>query len=170
MFFKQETILRKMGSLMFLDDYGNERRLKKGAKVIFRPAVYVLITNSKKELLMVLNNGSKKWEIPGGGLEIGEDLVECGVREVKEETGFDVKIDGDVPKFIIKDLSVGSAENYEHGLIFYFAGKLKSSKNGNQKFAEGEKILEVKFFSEDELKNLDIAWWQKDIVEKFVKK
>ena len=119
---------------------------------------------------MIHNNGSKKWEIPGGGLEIGEDLIECGIREVKEETGYRVKIEGDTPLFIIKDLSVGSTENYEHGLIFYYLGKLASEKRGKQQFAEGEKILDLKFFKLEELKKLDIAWWQKSIVEKFIDK
>ncbi len=121
-----------MTSKIFLDDNGNECFLKKGSKVVFRPAVYVFIRNSKNELLMILNNGSKKWEIAGGGLEIGEDLVECGIRELKEETGFDIKIDSDTPLFIIKDLSYGSADNYEHGLIFYYTGKLKSDERGNK--------------------------------------
>ena len=150
-----------MVSKIFLDDEGNEKQLKKGGKVVFRPAVYVLVKNSKNEILMIHNNGSKKWEIPGGGLEIGEDLIECGIREVKEETGYDIKIEGDLPKFIIKDLSVGSTENYEHGIIFYFTGKLKTNKKEKQKLAVGEKILEVKFFPLDKLKDLDVAWWQK---------
>src|SRR3989344_9301495 len=123
-----------MASKIFLDDNGNEVFLKKNSKVKFRPAVYVLVINSKNEFLMILNNGSKKWEIPGGGLEIGEDLVECGIREVKEETGFDVILGEDLPKFVIKDLSVGSEDNYEHGIIFYYIGKLKSEKQGKQKF------------------------------------
>lgn len=157
-----------MTSTIFLDDNGKECCLPKGAKVVFRPAVYVFIKNSKKELLMIHNNGSKKWEIPGGGLEIGEDLVECGIREVKEETGFDIIIDSDIPLLIKKDLSVGSKENYEHGILFYYTGKLKSEKKGKQRFAKGEKILDAKFFSISELKSLDVAWWQKGMLDKFI--
>lgn len=30
------------------------------------------------------------WELPGGGLEIGESYAETAVREIREETGFDI--------------------------------------------------------------------------------
>jgi ADP-ribose pyrophosphatase YjhB (NUDIX family) len=36
----------------------------------------------------------KKWSIPGGVIEIGEPVREAAVREVREETGLDVRIDG----------------------------------------------------------------------------
>ena len=35
-----------------------------------------------------------KWNIPAGGLEINESLVEGAIREIKEETGCDVEITG----------------------------------------------------------------------------
>lgn len=158
-----------MVSQLFLDDNGKAKVLPKGVKAAFRPAVYMFVKNSQNEVLLIHNNGSKKWEIPGGGLEIGEDLVECAIREVKEETGFDVIADSEAPAYIKKDLSVGSEDNYEHGLIFYYTGKLKSEKKGKQHFAKGEKILDVQFFPIDELKDVDVVWWQKDIVTKFVR-
>jgi len=40
--------------------------------------------------------GALQWTLPKGGLEEGEDLEEAAVREVREETGFDCDIVGEL--------------------------------------------------------------------------
>lgn len=57
-----------------------------------RPAAAVAIINPKRELLMLHRMDNKKWTMPGGTLEFGESMTECALREVKEESGLDVKI------------------------------------------------------------------------------
>lgn len=50
----------------------------------------------KGKLVVVKHENSKAgtyYLLPGGGLEHTESIEECVVREVKEETGLDVKID-----------------------------------------------------------------------------
>ena len=39
------------------------------------------------------SSGENEWEIPGGGLHFGEDLLEGLLREVHEETGLTVCVD-----------------------------------------------------------------------------
>ncbi len=60
-------------------------------------AVGVVIFNKDKKVLIAKRNPDKpmpnKWEFPGGKLEEGETLEECGVREIKEELELDVAID-----------------------------------------------------------------------------
>ena len=55
-------------------------------------AVCVLIINKKNMnfLSVSLKTDHTDFNLPGGSVEIGETLIEAGVREVKEETGIDV--------------------------------------------------------------------------------
>jgi len=48
--------------------------------------------NEHNEILMVRSFNSEEWAVPSGGIEEGESPEECCIREVKEETGYDVKI------------------------------------------------------------------------------
>ncbi|MFC4076058.1 NUDIX hydrolase [Salinithrix halophila] len=54
--------------------------------------VYTLIVDSYQRVLMVQNKDS--WSLPGGKREKGETLIEAAIRETKEETGFNAKIEG----------------------------------------------------------------------------
>jgi 8-oxo-dGTP pyrophosphatase MutT (NUDIX family) len=44
-----------------------------------------LVKNKKEELLLIFRRG--KWDLPKGKLDKGEKLLDCAIREVKEETG-----------------------------------------------------------------------------------
>lgn len=46
----------------------------------------VIITDGKKMLICHPTNG-KNWDIPKGRLDPGEDVRDCAVRELREETG-----------------------------------------------------------------------------------
>ena len=54
-------------------------------------AVFGLIRNSASEVLMILSP-HRGWEIPGGQVEEGEDLIRALVREILEETGVKTEI------------------------------------------------------------------------------
>lgn len=158
-----------MVSNQYLDSKGQVHIPNENLNIRFRPSVYVFCKNEKGKILMIIDERSNQWEFPGGGLELGEELIECGIREVKEETGYDIKINSDLPFFIERDLSYSNSKNkYQHEIHFYYEGKLISEEKGNQNFAEGENILDVKFFSLEELKKLDIIYWQKKVFQKYL--
>ncbi len=58
----------------------------------FRIAVYALIFRDR-EILLALRRDIDWWNLPGGGLELGETVEEGVCREVREETGLEVEVD-----------------------------------------------------------------------------
>lgn len=64
-----------------------------------RLAAYAVIVRDSAdggEVLLALWNedsGRKRWTLPGGGVELVETPEAGAVREVKEETGYDVELD-----------------------------------------------------------------------------
>ena len=72
-------------------DYDNEESMPKANSL--KPAVAVAILNeSKKQILMLKRADSGNWTLPGGTVELNENLTDCAIREVKEETGLNIKI------------------------------------------------------------------------------
>lgn len=51
-----------------------------------------IVLNDKGELLLI-RGPRRGWEMPGGQVEEGESIKEAAIREVKEETGIDIKIE-----------------------------------------------------------------------------
>ncbi len=50
-----------------------------------------LVIDSKGKILLV-RHAERGWEIPGGYVNIGEDLITALKREVREETGIDISV------------------------------------------------------------------------------
>lgn len=60
-------------------------------KLVFRPSVYAIIIHDGK-VLMLNNKSNSKLFFPGGGVNIGEKMMDALRREVKEEVGLEIEI------------------------------------------------------------------------------
>ncbi len=58
-----------------------------------RVGVAIAIINAKKQILLEKRKDCGWWGLTGGKLELGETIEECGIREIKEETGILIKKD-----------------------------------------------------------------------------
>jgi 8-oxo-dGTP diphosphatase len=49
--------------------------------------------SDRRELIVIHRRRHRDWTLPKGKVQPGESWVQCAIREVKEETGFDVEIE-----------------------------------------------------------------------------
>lgn len=75
---------------MPMSDYIRGLRDKVGTDILMMPAAGGVVINDQGDVLLQLRSDSHTWGIPGGSLDPGEDIAECAVREVYEETGLQV--------------------------------------------------------------------------------
>ena len=78
-----------------------------------------------------------KWNLPAGHLEFNESLEQGAIREIKEETGCDVKLDGVcyIANRLLED---------DLGMIIIFNARIVNEDNKDE-------ILDVKWFDYDEI-------------------
>lgn len=57
------------------------------------PSVVAVVQDQDGRVLMIHKTDNNLWALPGGGHEPGESIAETVVREVKEETGYDVEVE-----------------------------------------------------------------------------
>ncbi|MFC4408906.1 NUDIX hydrolase [Chungangia koreensis] len=119
---------------------------------IWRGAAGVCI-NERGELLMVLQgkpHEEKKWSVPAGGLEAGETIEECCVREISEETGYIAEVG---EKLFVKSLP---GIEFAHVEVHYFFVKILG---GEMKIQDPDELIhEIAWKSLDELQELDFAF------------
>jgi ADP-ribose pyrophosphatase YjhB (NUDIX family) len=57
-------------------------------------ATSAVIPDAEGRILLQRRADSGNWALPGGAMEMGESLVGSAIREVREETGFDIEVTG----------------------------------------------------------------------------
>lgn len=86
--------------------------------LVLRPAAYAIIEREGKILLMKLRH-TGKYHPPGGGVEAGERIKEALKRELREETGLEVRIER-LARFEELFFYYDPSERAYHGLHFYY--------------------------------------------------
>ena len=117
----------------------------------------VFVIDKDNRILMVKHRYEEQgkieefWVIPGGGVESGEYTTDGGIREVKEETGLDIKINR---------LLWTVEEKSQH--TNYFLGEIVGGDltlGSDPEFDVNNQVLsDVKFFTKEEVKKIPRAY------------
>jgi 8-oxo-dGTP pyrophosphatase MutT (NUDIX family) len=67
---------------------------EKTSATTIKLGVAVLVEDAAGALLLELRRDCALWGIPGGRVEAGESLATAAIREIQEETGFEVALTG----------------------------------------------------------------------------
>lgn len=60
----------------------------------------VVLSQDRRQVLLLRREFLLLWDLPGGGIEKGEDPAEAAVRETREETGYQIEIDNLVGRYL----------------------------------------------------------------------
>lgn len=141
---------------MTMSDYMRELRAVVGTRLLEVPAAGVAVRDGEGRVLLGRHSNGGVWVLPGGAVEPEESPADAAVREVWEETGLYVRLDGIVGLYGGRECTV----RYENGdrtsyLIVAFEGRALS---GALRPADGE-LLELRYFALEELPEEDLADW-----------
>lgn len=106
----------------------------------------------KNRQLLLVSNDYKIWHAPGGHLEPSEMLPDCMVREVKEETGFDVK-----PNQIVYVADFFDKKYNVHKVEVYFSAEICVDEFPKHWLDQDDPVKTSQFFDVEALKNIYVV-------------
>lgn len=68
-------------------EYVHYLRSRVGPRPVFLAFASIILFNERGSILLQRRGDSGRWGLPGGVLELGEDILSCARRELSEETG-----------------------------------------------------------------------------------
>ena len=111
---------------------------------ILRPGAFVVVVDASNQKIVLVKHsyGERKWGLPGGGLENGENPTDGAIREVREETGLEVRLTR-----LLCTMGLPSLLNPEQCLLkSIFVGEIAGGE-----LQAGDDALETQFFAWENL-------------------
>jgi len=133
-----------------------------------RPIIGVGALILKRDRILMAQRGKEplkgSWSLPGGALETGESLADGVRREVREETGLDIRPIGVLEIFerIMRDAS--GAPEYHYVLIDYMCHIVGGT------LAPGDDVCAVEWVRRRDLPKLQITEGTLAVIEKAFRK
>lgn len=131
-------------------DYIDDPNAPKANSVV--PSVVAIVQDDEGRVLLIHKTDNGKWALPGGGHDIGESITDTVVREVKEETGYDVEVETLTGTYT----NPGHVMAYDDGEVrqqFSLAFRARLTGGKLQTSSESDQVTWV---ARDELAELDM--------------
>lgn len=127
-----------------------------------RISVVGIISSKDKKVLLTKRSSliieGNKWCLPGGSVEKFEKAEDALKREIKEEIGCEIISS----KFLFHREEIMKKLN-SHNIVLVYKIKVE------EKFKPNFEVSEIKYFDKKEIKNLDFAYGQEKILERYFK-
>ncbi|MCF7926883.1 MAG: NUDIX domain-containing protein [Candidatus Izimaplasma sp.] len=144
------------------------RSLVKQKKIIMNAAA-VIIINKENEILLQHRTDDNFWGLPGGIMELEETYRETALREVKEETGYNIKIITELGPYYNVDKCWPNGDE-AHVICYMYVAKI----SGGKQDLTSPETKNLRFFSYDNLPSINAKdhleaihdYFRKDIYEK----
>jgi ADP-ribose pyrophosphatase YjhB (NUDIX family) len=140
---------------MPISDYLRDLRRLVGQRLLLLPGVAAIVRDAEDRVLFIRRADNGKWGLPAGAIDPGETPAEAVAREVREETGLEVR-----PTRVAGVFGgAGFRVRYENGdeaeytvVVFDCA-----VTGGTLTPADGE-ALELRYFAPNETPQLQVAY------------
>ncbi len=128
-------------------DYIHDLRPLIGHKKIILNCAGALIVKDDK-ILFQRRADNGKWGLIGGLLELNETYEEAAIREIREETGLEVRLESFLGIFHNHDMIWSNGDQAQVIAAYYVASIVKGEPRVD------EESFELKFFGKDEIPEL----------------
>ena len=146
---------------MPISDYLKGLRAKVGSELLLVPSVTAIVYDERGRILLARHAEGGVWVAPGGSVEPNESPSDAVVRETWEETGLLVEPIRLVGVYGGPEFQV----TYGNGdLVTYLMTAFECRPLGGGLRPDGLETLDVGYFAEAELKELNLPAWARVVL------
>ena len=140
---------------MPISDYLRDLRALVGSRLLLLPGVAGIVRDADDRVLFIRRADNGKWGLPAGAIDPGETPADAVAREVREETGLEVRPTRIAGVFGGRGFRVHyeNGDEAEYTVIVFDCEVL----GGTLSPADGE-ALELRYFAPDEAPELQVAY------------
>ena len=147
---------------MSISEYLRQLRQKVGSELILTPGVIILTFDEQDRVLLVRRHEDEMWGTPGGSIDPFETPADAAVREMWEETGLYVE-----PIRIVGAYGGDETVHWQYNdgdEVIYVTIVFEAKVIGGKLQPRETEIRELRYFSQDEIADLDAHSWVKMIL------